>query len=224
MRYNTGMNTMNPFFASWDEELANAITHGIGLVLSLFASVFLIHHAYYHAPDAIRLQTIAGYSIFGLSLLFMYSMSMFFHASTQYHWKSRFQTMDHLAIYILIAGSYSAFCLATFYSTSGIIILGLVWFLAISGILLQTRFKERFKPYSLVFYLAMGWMIVGDYPALTRQVDPVTFKLILWGGLAYTFGFLFYTLQRYKWMHTVWHFFVLFGSFFHILAAYAAIC
>ncbi|MDO4583884.1 MAG: hemolysin III family protein [Planctomycetia bacterium] len=217
------MNTINPFFASWDEEVANAITHGIGIVLSLFASVFLIHHAYCHAPAPIRLQTMVGYSVFGLSLLFLYCMSTFYHAATRYRWKLRFQTLDHLAIYILIAGSYTAFCLAAFHSTSGIIILSMVWFLAILGIVLQSLFKARFRPFALVFYLAMGWMIVGDYPGLIRQVDPVTIKLILYGGLAYTFGFIFYSLQRFKWMHTVWHFFVLFGSFFHILAAYAAI-
>ncbi|MDO4575829.1 MAG: hemolysin III family protein [Planctomycetia bacterium] len=208
---------------SLGEEIANAVSHGIGAVLSLASLILLVIHASLCAPPEYRVRITVGYVVFGLSLIFLYMMSTLYHAITHQKAKNIFQLLDHAAIFVLISGSYTAFCLAIFRDIRGILILSTVWALGIIGIVFSTILGARFKLFSLILYLAMGWMIVINYREFAANATPLTFWLVVAGGLAYTSGFVFYALQRYPWMHVVWHFFVLAGSILHIIAAYAAI-
>ncbi|MDO4570189.1 MAG: hemolysin III family protein [Planctomycetia bacterium] len=206
-----------------EEEVANALTHGMGVVLSILSLFFLILKALFDAPEAIRIPSLIGFSIFGLSLIFLYGMSTVYHSLHEGRLKDVFQVLDHLAIYILIAGSYSAYCLSALYESIGLRMFCVIWGLALTGVVSQLIWGKKFKIYSLILYLAMGWLIILEVRTVLEIIPTATFWYILGGGLAYTIGFVFYALQRIKWMHTVWHFFVLFGSAFHVVAAFSII-
>lgn len=203
--------------APFCEEVANAVSHGIGVLLSI-AALVLLTVAAVDAPHTARLPAVIGGVLFGTSLMFLYTMSTLYHAFPKGRVKQALQQYDHAAIFILIAGSYSAFCLSVLYDSIGVGLFWTVWALAAAGISTQILLPKIAHPISLVLYLVMGWLIIVQYNTLTECFSPAAFWLLLSGGIAYTVGFIFYALQRFPWMHPVWHLFVLGGSICHVLS------
>lgn len=200
-----------PHQHSLAEEITNAVSHGVGLLMSIAASVLLLLHS-----DSGHV--LLGCSLFSLSLVFLYTMSTLYHAFPSGKTRAVFQYLDHVAIFILIAGSYSAYCMVAFYETFGIWMSCTVWAIALLGILVQLFGGSWAHHVSQVLYLVMGWLVISQFSTVYAVLSPASFWLLLAGGLAYTVGFVFYALQRFPWMHAVWHFFVLGGSVCHVLS------
>jgi len=202
------------------EELANSITHGVGILFSCAALVLLLLNVpeksgtYFVSPSAAWI----GFLIFGVSLLFLYIMSTVYHALPDGRVRTIFQQLDHTAIFVLIAGSYSAFCLSAFYSTFGLWMCIAVWGMALVGISAEILWGRRAHRFSLLLYLIMGWFVVSKFSIVAAALPALNFRFLLAGGILYTVGVIFYVLQKLPWMHPIWHLFVLGGCVCHVLA------
>ncbi len=199
---------------SLGEEIANAVTHGLGGLLSVVALVVLVHAALtrgnsWHLASAI---------VYGLSMFLLYMASTLYHAISHAKARHVFKIIDHAGIYLLIAGSYTPFALLTIRDQGGWWLFGIVWSLAIIGIAFEAFWVNRPKWMSVVVYLGMGWLAVTMIKPLLSSLEPAGVWLLFGGGLAYTFGTIFYVLKRVKFMHAVWHLWVLAGSALHFLA------
>ncbi|MBQ2822521.1 MAG: hemolysin III family protein [Thermoguttaceae bacterium] len=206
---NSSRNTVSPSFA---EELMNSVSHGIGTILSAAALVLLL----LRSDD---FSSALGSVLFGVSLIFLYLMSTLYHALPSGKVRDIFQQLDHAAIFILIAGSYSVFCLSIFSGRIGPWMFWSVWSLAAIGILGQILWGNAAHKISLVLYLLMGWLAISQYSIIAETLPSIPFGLLLAGGITYTVGFFFYAMQKFPWMHVIWHFFVLGGSICHVLCA-----
>jgi hemolysin III len=196
------------------EELANSLTHGVGLVLAVVGLVALI------ATAALRggaLQVV-GCAVFGASLVLLYTSSTLYHSVRSPGAKSFLRTVDHSAIFLLIAGTYTPFTLVTLRGPWGWWLFAVVWSLAVAGITLRLVMRRRPTVLFLSLYLAMGWCVVVAARPLFAAVGPVGAALVVAGGLAYTAGVPFYVWRRLPYHHAVWHGFVLAGSAFHYAA------
>jgi hemolysin III len=196
------------------EEIANSITHGFGLALSLIGLPILVVLASLYGT----VSHVVSCSIYGSTLVIMYAASTVYHSLRAPRVKHFFRILDHIAIYLLIAGTYTPFTLVTLWPSYGKALFGLVWGLALVGIVFKIFFVGKFEVISMLLYLVMGWMAV-------IAVKPVlaTFPMggILWvaaGGLAYTLGVVFFAWERLPYNHTIWHLFVLIGSICHYFA------
>lgn len=207
---------------SFGEELVNSISHGLGAGLSIAALVLLIVRAVFHAPEGQTAACVVGFTLFGTSLIILYLMSTLYHSMLPQRARRVFKILDHSAIYILIAGTYSAFCLSVLLGPVGWTLFGLIWGLAMIGVTMDAVFDCRLKWVSLPLYLFMGWLVVGAYRPLTAAMPPSAMKLLVIGGACYTLGCLFFVMKQ-KWMHGIWHGFVLAGSILHFFAVYFAI-
>jgi hemolysin III len=205
------------------EEIFNAITHGIGAGLAIAATVLLVIKAVIYAPVDMRIQYITGWTIFGASLIVLYLMSTLYHALTPEKAKKVFAIFDHSSIYFLIAGTYTPFCLTTLYGPLGWTLFGIIWGLAATGISLYAVFGSRLRTASAITYILMGWMIFIAIKPLIAGLPTISLIFLLVGGAAYTLGVFFYVRKNTKWMHSIWHFFVLAGSVFHFFAVYLSI-
>ncbi|QDP88661.1 PAQR family membrane homeostasis protein TrhA [Bacillus amyloliquefaciens] len=194
------------------EEIANAVTHGIGVLLSIPALIFLIIFAVkYGSPT-----DIVSFSIFGASMLLLYLSSTLLHSIQHKKTKDILEIVDHSAIYVLIAGTYTPFLLGPLKGALGLTLLIIVWSLAIGGIVFKIFFVKRFIIFSTLVYLMMGWPIKPLYASLSGP----GFGLLLFGGLLYSAGTIFYIWRKVPYHHAIWHSFVLGGSasmFFCIL-------
>lgn len=198
------------------EEIAHAVTHGLGLLLSVVAcSVMVIL-----AAQRGTAWHITGVAIFGASLIVLYAASTMYHALTHPKAKRVFQFLDYSAIYLLIAGSYTPFTLVTLRGGWGWTLFGLAWGLAITGAVLEVVTKRRYKALSMAFYLGMGWLIVIAIKPLYEALEPRALILMAVGGAAYTGGAALYALGKFRYHHAVWHVLVLIGSFCHFLAVF----
>ncbi|MCC9021521.1 PAQR family membrane homeostasis protein TrhA [Bacillus nakamurai] len=198
------------------EEIANAVTHGIGVLLSIPALIFLIIFAvnYGSATD------IVSFSIFGASMLLLYLSSTLLHSIQHKKTKDILEIIDHSAIYVLIAGTYTPFLLGPLKGTLGSTLLIIVWSLAIGGIVFKIFFVKRFIIFSTLVYLLMGWLIIIAIKPLYSSLSGPGFGLLLLGGLLYSAGTIFYIWRKIPFHHAIWHSFVLGGSasmFFCIL-------
>src|SRR4051812_3168168 len=173
------------------EELANSITHGIGLALSLIDAPVLIVSA---AATADPWRIVAA-SIYAATLIALYLASTLYHASRRAHVKATLRRVDHAAIYLLIAGTYTPFTLVTLRGPWGWTLFGVVWALALTGVLLKSRFGARLPTLSTAIYLAMGWMIVLAIRPLSQAVDPAGLRWLMLGGALYTGGVVFYVWE-----------------------------
>lgn len=209
-------------FYTFGEELTNCISHGIGTMLSISALVLLIIRAAVHAPAGHTGACVVGFTIFGVTLVLLYSMSTLYHAMLPDGARKVFRILDHTSIYALIAGTYTAFCLSILRGGWGWSLFGVIWGLAVLGITLDAVFACRLKKFSLVLYLLMGWLMVIAIRPLLAVIPPISMKFLVWGGILYTAGAVFFVIRK-KWMHTVWHFFVLTGSILHFFAVYFVI-
>ena len=204
------------------EEIVNAITHGIGVLLSIAALVLLIVKAVYYAPEAYKGCCIVSFTIFGSSLIILYLFSTLYHAlplST----KKVFGIFDHCSIYILIAGTYTAYCLTALRGAVGWSIFGVIWGCAVLGIVLYSIFGSKIRVLSVVTYIPMGWLIIFAAKPLKEQLPLISFRFLVFGGLLYTVGCIFYAMKKVKWMHGIWHLFVLAGSIMHFFSIYYSI-
>ena len=199
-----------PFY-SVGEEIAHSITHGIGFFLSLGGFVALVAAAALHGD----FWHITGAAIYGLTMSILYAASTLYHAMPSGRTKRFFQRMDHAAIFLLIAGTYTPFTLVSLRGSWGWTLFGVIWSLALFGIALQIVLPHHSKRLSLALYLAMGWIGVIAIEPLLRSVHPDGLMLLLLGGIAYTVGVIFYAWERLPFNHAVWHLFVLAGSACH---------
>lgn len=189
------------------EELANAITHGLGFVLSIPALIFLILKGSEYG-SALH---ITAYTIFGVSMLVLYLMSTLLH-SMPAKYKRFFSILDHSSIYVLIAGTYTPLVLTSLGGSLGWTLFGIVWGLAILGILFKVFFIHRYEAVSLIFYIAMGWLVIFAIRPLHAAIGTEGITLLVIGGLLYTFGAIFYAWRRIPYNHAIWHLFVIGGS------------
>lgn len=189
------------------EELWNAISHAIGLVLTIPALILLVLKGV-RFGNSIH---IVSYTIFGVSMLLLFLMSTLLH-SMPVQFKKVFSILDHSAIYILIAGTYTPFLLISIKGTLGWTLFGVIWGLAIIGIVFKVFFIHRYEFVSIIFYIAMGWLIVIVLKPLIQSISLQGFLLLLGGGLFYTIGSIFYAWRRIPYNHAIWHLFVLAGS------------
>ena len=193
------------------EEIANSITHGIGAALSLAALVLLVVFASIYG-DTWR---VVSFSIYGTTLFFLYLASTLYHSFTNRRVKRFFRILDHSSIYLLIAGTYTPVTLVPMRGPWGWTIFGLIWAMAIGGIIVKIFMMEKYKFLSVLVYVAMGWLILIAIKPILQMVPR---GLIIWlfiGGICYTFGLIFYAWKKIPYYHAIWHLFVLGGSISH---------
>lgn len=198
------------------EEIANSVTHGIGVALSIAALVIMIVKA---AVGGAHPASLASALVFGISLILEYLASTLYHAIAPQGAKRVFRIIDHSCIYVLIAGSYTPFCLVTLADAGGIPLCIAVWAIAAAGILFEAFMRER-QPHWLtaVIYVAMGWLVVFRLPQLVAALHPTALVLLAAGGVCYTVGAVFYVLKKIRYMHSIFHLWVLAGSVLQFLA------
>jgi hemolysin III len=195
-------------------ELANALTHGLGAALGVTSLVLMIVFASLRGTA----RHIVGAAIFGSSMVLLYVMSTLYHSFRGPRVKHVFKILDHNAIFILIAGTYTPFCLASLRGGWGWSIFGVIWGLAVLGITFKSIFIHRMKFLSLAVYLAMGWLVIIAAKPLASSLSRQGLAWLLGGGAFYTAGTLFYSWKSLKYHHAVWHLFVLGGSLCHVVA------
>lgn len=196
------------------EEWANTITHGIGIALSIAGLVVAVVLASIHA-DA---WMITACSLYGSSLIILHLSSTLYHAARNLKWKKAFLAADHSSIYLLIAGTYTPFCLGPLRGPVGWTLFGIIWGLAVIGI-----FREIFRPrrgtwVSTAIYLVMGWLVVAFLFPLVKAITVPTLVLLLTGGVLYSVGVIFYCWHGLKYHHALWHLFVVAGATSQFLA------
>lgn len=198
------------------EEMANSITHGCGALLSLVGLILLVVYSSRNGNS----YHIVSTSIFGASLVMLYTMSTLYHMVTTVRMKKLFRALDHSSIFILIAGTYTPLTLVNLQGGWGWTLFGLVWGLALAGIIMETVTGQRLKKLSLTLYIAMGWLIIIAAKPLLQSVAPGGLLLLAGGGFCYTFGVLFYVWKSLFFNHAIWHLFVLAGSILHFFAVF----
>lgn len=199
------------------EEIANSISHGLGLVAAIVGTPFLIIHASRQGSTAFIVGTI----IFSLTINFLYLSSTLYHALPISNAKRVFQVVEHCAIFTVIAGTYTPFMLGILYGTWGWSLLGVIWGLAIAGIILKVFAKLSHPVLSTGLYLLMGWVIVIAFEPLLERGSTTGFFWLLGGGLSYTAGVLFFVLDsRMRYGHLIWHLFVIAGTVCHYFAVF----
>ncbi|EKF73854.1 hemolysin III-like protein [Alcanivorax hongdengensis A-11-3] len=199
------------------EEVLNGLTHGIGAALSIAGTVVLVVAASLQGDP----WKIVSVSIFGASLILLYSASTLYHSLRNPKLRAAFKMLDHCAIYALIAGTYTPFLLVNLRGGTGWILFAVIWALALTGIGLKALYGHRFKALRVIIYLAMGWLILVASGDLTTKLNDVGFWLVLAGGITYTVGVIFYLADRIiPFNHAIWHLFVVGGSVCHFYAVY----
>jgi hemolysin III len=196
------------------EEIANSVTHGVGALLSVAGLVILIVLASLRGTA----WHVVGVSVFGSSLVVLYTASTLYHGIQGPRAKRWLRAMDHSAIFLLIAGTYTPFTLVNLRGPWGWSLFGAIWGLALLGVILQLGVIKRGAVLSVLLYLAMGWIVTIAIKPLIASVEPGGLALLVAGGLAYTVGVIFYAWRSLKFGHAVWHGFVLAGSVSHFFA------
>jgi hemolysin III len=198
------------------EEIANSVTHGLGIVLSVVALVLCVVYSSLLAGP----YMITASAIYGTSMVLLYTASTLYHSARDLRWKRRFLILDHACIYLLIAGTYTPFTLGPLRGAVGWTLFGIVWGLALLGVLKEILFTQRGGLWSSMIYLAMGWLMIGFVFPLYLSLSTTAFVLVVVGGCVYSLGVIFYLWKRLKFSHAIWHLFVVGGTvvqFFAIL-------
>ena len=198
------------------EEKLNVISHGFGLFLSVIALILLI---YYSITAGTTLHVIT-FSIYGASLVILYSASTLYHYVQEPKLRYKLNIFDHAAIYVLIAGSYTPFTLNVMQGTLGWTLFSVIWAIAIIGVTLKLFFTGKFGFISTVAYVAMGWMGIFGMSTLFRELPVEGVYWILAGGISYTTGAIIYGIKKIKFNHAIFHIFVLLGSFCHFISVF----
>lgn len=196
------------------EEIFNAVSHGVGGLLGIAGTAVLVVLA------ALRSDPlgIVACSVYGGSIIVLYTMSTLYHAITNRHAKKFFRIMDHDTIFLLIAGTYTPITLIPLRGALGWTLFGVVWGAAIIGIVLNSINLERFRKVSVVCYVAMGWVIIFAIKPMIERCTPLSLWFLLIGGLFYTVGIVFYAIKSKRYFHSVWHLFTITGSVFHFFS------
>ena len=198
------------------EEIANSVSHGVGALLAIAATPVLIIHAQKYNDS----YAVVGAAIFGATMINLYLSSTLYHALSMTRARRVFQILDHAAIYLLIAGTYTPFTLGVLRGPWGWTLFGLIWGLALGGLLLKTIGRLWKGPISTILYVAMGWIVVI---AIKPLWDVMPGWGLIWlgaGGFFYTLGVVFFALDRIRYSHFVWHLFVVAGSACHVVAVW----
>lgn len=196
------------------EEIANAVTHGLGALLSIAGLVILVVMASFHGTG----WHITAFTIFGSTMLVLYLSSTLYHALTHQKAKHLFRKFDHMAIYLLIAGTYTPFCLTVLRGWFGWTVFGIAWGAAIIGIIIKAFHTGKHERLSTWLYILMGWMILPAFKLVYDRVALDTFMLVIAGGAFYTLGTYFFMKDSRKYYHSIWHLFVLGGTVCHFFA------
>lgn len=209
-----------PKHYSIGEEIFNSVSHGVGAGLSVAAIVLLVIRAVTNAPSDRETITITSFAIFGASLFILYLMSTLYHALTPYGVKNVFQIFDHSSIYLLIAGTYTPYCLVALQGARGWVLFGIIWGLAIAGITIYSVFGNKMRFASSITYILMGWIVFFEFKRLFGILPRISFVMLVTGGAAYTAGCPFYMLKKIKWTHSIFHLFILIGSVLHFFSVF----
>ena len=198
-------------------EKLNSITHLVGAILALigFGALLTIAFQEYHW------RIIVGFIVFGSTLIMLYTMSTLYHSFHPPKLKKLFQQLDHVSIYLLIAGTYTPYMLLTLQGNGGMLMLALVWGLAVIGLVIDVVVVKRIEWLQIIIYLAMGWICIFKYSALQLVIPGPGISWLTIGGIAYTVGIIFYVLDdltKMKHAHGIWHLFVLMGSISHFIS------
>lgn len=192
------------------EEILNAVTHGIGFALALAGFIILIVQS--------EANVLPGFMVYGLSLILLYLASTVYHSVSHPRKKLLFKKLDHIAIFILIAGTYTPFCLSALHGWPGWTLLAAVWGLAAVGILFKVFHAGRHEVISLVLYITTGWLVIAAIKPIYDSLSGIGFVFLMLGGLFYSTGIIFYVSRRIRYNHAIWHLFVLAGSSFHFFS------
>jgi hemolysin III len=195
------------------EERAHVITHGLGAVLSLAALVLLVGLTWVRGDAWHRVST----AIYGATLVVLYGGSTLYHSARSPRWRHVAKVIDHCAIYLLIAGTYTPFTLVTLRGPWGWSLFGVVWGLALVGVIAEAWWVYRPEKLASVLYLALGWLVVVAVKPLLAALPPAGLGWLVAGGLCYSLGTVFYVMKKTRYMHAVWHLFVLGGSVCHFI-------
>ena len=198
------------------EEIAHSITHGVGLLLSVLGLVTLLVYSNQYG-DAWH---VVSSSIYGATLIALYASSTLYHAVTIPDLKKMLQKLDHAAIFLLIAGTYTPFTLVNLRGGWGWTLFGMVWSIAIAGMVMELIVSKRYKRISLGLYLGLGWLVMIAIEPMLANVASGGLLLLLAGGLFYSLGVIFYVWKTLLYHHAIWHLFVLAGSACHFFAVF----
>jgi len=197
------------------EEITNAILHGIGALLSIAALVLCVVFSAIHE----NVYAVVSSCIYGSTLIILYTMSCLYHSFKVNNAKRVFRIIDHCSIFLLIAGTYTPYALVSLNGALGWTVFGIIWGCAILGIVLNAVDLNKFKKISMFLYITMGWAIIFAFKTLTANIARGGIYLLLAGGIVYTIGAIFYGIgKKHKYMHSVFHFFVLSGSILHFFS------
>ena len=195
------------------EEIANSITHGLGFGLSVAGLTILVVLASMEGDP----WRITSFAIYGSSLTILYLVSTLYHSLTHSRTKAIFRRLDHSAIYLLIAGTYTPVILISMRTTWVLYLLPIIWAMAILGVYIKVRYIHRYERLSLAFYIFMGWFALIAVKPMFNSIPIESFIRIIIGGACYTSGVVFYAWSRLPFNHTIWHGFVLIGSISHFI-------
>jgi len=204
------MRIQSPF-----EERLNAWSHGIGAALGIAGLILLIIFLKQETPYALF-----SVIVYGISIIILFLASTFYHAVSGERRKHYFRIVDHISIYLLIAGTYTPVLLITLPDSLGWELFWTVWGIAAFGVVLKLFFTGRFETFSTLLYLVMGWLIVFDFSTLADRMETNGLLLLFAGGLFYTVGIIFYAIEKIPYNHVIWHFFVLGGAICHFFMVY----
>lgn len=198
------------------EEVLNVITHLIGLFLSIAGLALLVTFASLYG----NVWHIVSFSIFGSSMVVLYLASTMYHYVREKKWRRRLNIMDHAAIYILIAGTYTPYCLAVLNGVMGWVLFGITWGLAVVGIVLKLFYTGRYDKLSTISYVLMGWVAVIAAKPLAANLSGEALFYLLLGGLFYTIGAVLFSIKKLPYNHAIFHLFVLFGTASHFVSLF----
>lgn len=200
-----------PWRNSFCEEIVNSATHAFGTILSASGlGVMAVLAAIY--GNAWHITSVA---VFGGTLILLYAVSTLYHSTHQPKVKAILRLLDHSAIFLLIAGTYTPFTLVSLRGAWGWALFGAIWTMAILGILLEILTTARWRFLSIILYVSMGWLVIVAFSPLSSALSSKGLMMLMTGGLFYTFGILFYTWKSLPYNHAIWHLFVLTGSILH---------
>lgn len=196
------------------EEIANSITHGLGILFAVGGlTALMVLTAYFGTTSHL-----VSYLVYGISMLLLYTASTLYHAIPGERAKRFFKICDHSAIYLLIAGTYTPFLVLNLQGKMAWIAVTIIWSIALAGIIFKLFFTGRFKGLSTLLYIGMGWMVVFLAEPLSAAMNPEAMHWLVIGGVTYTAGTIFYMMKNMPYSHAIWHMFVLLGSIFHFTA------
>ena len=198
------------------EEGINIGSHALGFLLSIIATVLLVIHS---SQDG-NIWHVVSFSIYGASLLIVFAASTIYHSAKKPALRSRLRIVDHAAIYVLIAGTYSPFTLVTLHGTVGWVMFGITWGMAFTGIILKIFYTGRFKILSTLMYVFMGWIIIFAIKPLMNNLSAEGLNWLVAGGVFYTVGAILYSIKKIKMNHAIFHVFVLLGAACHFVSVY----